>query len=76
MKITFVKTNIEGEVEKKRALFANDEHAQSNMEPDALPEYFKDINKDILEKIDKYSREGSRCILAKIATVTVQIAVA
>src|SRR5438477_342947 len=67
MDVQFTRPNhATGEDEFKNAAFSSDHHARDNTDIDQLDDQLTDMSNDIIQRIDKYSKEGSGWILCKI----------
>ena len=55
-----------GEDEFKNAAFSSDHEARDNTDVDQLDDQITEMRNDIIQRIDKYSKEGSGWILCKI----------
>ena len=67
MDVQFTRPNhATGEDEFKNAAFSSDHQARDNTDIDQLDDQLTDMSNDIIQRIDKYSKEGSGWILCKI----------
>ena len=66
MDATFIRLNPDGEIVFKNAGFSSMDFAFNNVETDRLVEQFYSLRNDIINRIDKYSKERSGWILYKL----------
>src|SRR5438552_14281350 len=66
MDALFTRLNIDGDGEFKNAGFSSMDYALNNVETDLLSDQFNDMRNDIVNRVDKYTKEGSGWVLCKI----------
>ena len=72
MEVRFCRTNADGEMEYKTGLFATKDHAYSNIDITEVDEQLAEIRSDMIQRIEKYQKEGSKWVLCEIPSFTLQ----
>ena len=72
MEVTFCREDATGELEYKTGLFATEDHAYSNIDVTEMDAQIAEIRANIVQRIDKYQKEGSKWVLCEIPSFTIQ----
>ena len=72
MEVEFRRSNPDGDLIYKKAMFTSEDQAQDNVDIGRLGELIARVRSGIVSKIDKYAKDGSGWILNSVNNITFQ----